>query len=131
MQWHWLRALGVCEGRSVTVYEEVHPITQLGSLAVRKRFMERLACVLPAGAKAPIALTDAGFRNPWFRLVAAHGWAWLGRCATRITCQDYVRSTDAATTQCGTCKALQDKALFAQVATTGWGQLHAAACNLA
>lgn len=25
MQWHWLRASVVCDGRSITLYEEVHP----------------------------------------------------------------------------------------------------------
>jgi hypothetical protein len=25
MQWHWLRASIVCDGRSITLYEEVHP----------------------------------------------------------------------------------------------------------
>jgi hypothetical protein len=34
MQWHWLRASVVCDGRSVTLYEEVHPRKHLGSLAV-------------------------------------------------------------------------------------------------
>ncbi len=32
-------------------------------------------------------MTDAGFRNPWFRLIAAQGWQWLGRVRNR----DFVR----------------------------------------
>jgi hypothetical protein len=35
-------------------------------------------------------MTDAGFRNPWFRLIAAQGWQWLGRVRNR----DYVRKHD-------------------------------------
>ena len=29
MQWHWLRASVVCDGRSVTLYEEVHPLPRI------------------------------------------------------------------------------------------------------
>ena len=36
-QWHWLRASVVCDGRSITLYEEVHPRNRLGSLAVPTR----------------------------------------------------------------------------------------------
>ena len=31
----------------------------------------------------PILVTDAGFRAPWFRAVAALGWGWLGRLRHR------------------------------------------------
>jgi len=87
MQWHWLRASVVCDGRSITLYEEVHPRKHLGSLVVHKRFIKRLAQLLPKSAHPPIVMTDAGFRNPWFRLIAAQGWQWLGRVRNR----DYVR----------------------------------------
>jgi hypothetical protein len=90
MQWHWLRASVVCDGRSVTLYEEVHPRKHLGSLAVHKRFIKRLAQLLPKSVHPPIVMTDAGFRNPWFRLIAAQGWQWLGRVRNR----DYVRKHD-------------------------------------
>jgi hypothetical protein len=90
MQWHWLRASVVCDGRSVTLYEEVHPRKHLGSLAVHKRFIRRLAQLLPRSAHPPIVMTDAGFRNPWFRLIAAQGWQWLGRVRNR----DFVRKSE-------------------------------------
>ena len=90
MQWHWLRASVVCDGRSVTLYEEVHPRKKLGSLAVHTRFIKRLAQLLPQSAHPPIVMTDAGFRNPWFRLIAAQGWQWVGRVRNR----DYVRKSD-------------------------------------
>lgn len=92
MQWHWLRASVVCDGRSITLYEEVHPRKHLGSLAVHTRFIKRLAQLLPQGAHPPIVMTDAGFRNPWFRLIAAQGWQWLGRVRNR----DFVKQPDAA-----------------------------------
>lgn len=88
MQWHWLRAAVVVQGRSLTLYEEVHPREHLGSLAVHRRFLKRLAGMIPDGALPPIVLTDAGFRNPWFRLVARQGWHWIGRVRNR----DFVRA---------------------------------------
>jgi len=91
MQWHWLRASVVCDGRSITLYEEVHPRKHLGSLAVHKRFIKRLAQLLPKSAHPPIVMTDAGFRNPWFRLIAAQGWQWVGRVRNR----DFVRRNEA------------------------------------
>ena len=90
MQWHWLRASVVCDGRSITLYEEVHPRQHLGSLAVHTRFIKRLAQLVPRGTHPPIVMTDAGFRNTWFRLIAAQGWQWIGRVRNR----DFVRKTD-------------------------------------
>lgn len=87
MRWHWLRASVVVEGRSLTLYEEVHPRCQLANLAVHRRFIDRLALILPPSALPPIILTDAGFRNPWFRLITQRGWYWIGRIRNR----DFVR----------------------------------------
>lgn len=81
--WHWLRASVVGEGRSVTLYEEVHPRHHLGAYVVHKHFLERLACVLPEQSSAPVILTDAGFRGTWFALIRAHGWHWVGRIRNR------------------------------------------------
>lgn len=83
MQWHWLRASVVVEGRSITLYEEVHPRRHLTAYVVHQRFMQHLAHVLPPTRQAPIIITDAGFRNTWFRLVASHGWQWIGRVRNR------------------------------------------------
>jgi len=87
MRWHWLRASVVVDGRSLTLYEEVHPRRHLANFQVHRRFIDRLAMVLPASALPPIVLTDAGFRNPWFRLLARRGWCWIGRIRNR----DFVR----------------------------------------
>jgi hypothetical protein len=38
--------------------------------------------MLPAGC-VPILITDAGFRDPWFRLVNRMGWYWVGRIRNR------------------------------------------------
>jgi len=95
MQWHWLRASVVCDGRSITLYEEVHPRKHLGSLAVHTHFIKQLAQLLPKSAHPPIVMTDAGFRNTWFRLIAAQGWQWVGRVRNR----DFVRKNETETWQ--------------------------------
>jgi Transposase DDE domain len=87
LKWHWLRASVVVEGRSITLYEEVHARQDLAARAVHRQFIKRLATLLPATTRPPIILTDAGFRAPWFRLVAAQGWYWVGRTRNR----DFVR----------------------------------------
>ncbi|MBI4986021.1 MAG: transposase, partial [Rhodocyclales bacterium] len=90
MQWHWLRASVVVDGRSLTLYEEVHPRRHLGNRGVHQRFIERLARILPPTTQAPIIMTDAGFRTTWFQLLARRGWYWVGRIRNR----EFVRSTE-------------------------------------
>jgi hypothetical protein len=81
-RWHWLRASVAVEGRSMTLYEEVHPQRLLTNPTVHRRFLARVAKLLPPGCE-PIVMTDAGFRAPWFKAVAARGWAFLGRIRGR------------------------------------------------
>ena len=40
--------------------------------------MKILKSILPDGCH-PIIVTDAGFRNPWFKVVKAMGWDFVGR----------------------------------------------------
>ena len=87
LKWHWLRASVVVEGRSITLFEEVHPRKHLAARSVHRQFIKRLAALLPPTDSPPIILTDAGFRTPWFRMVAAQGWYWVGRTRNR----DFVR----------------------------------------
>jgi hypothetical protein len=77
-KWQLLRASVAVEGRSVTLYEEVHPQHRLGSRWVQQRFLGSLARLIPAGCE-PIILTDAGFRSPWFGAVERRHWHWIGR----------------------------------------------------
>lgn len=81
-RWHWLRASVAVEGRSVTLYEEVHPQRRLGNPKVHRQFLARVAELLPPGCE-PIVMTDAGFHATWFKAVAARGWAFLGRIRGR------------------------------------------------
>jgi hypothetical protein len=81
-QWQLLRASVAIEGRSMTLYEEVHPQLKATSLSVHQAFLTRLATMLPSGC-VPILITDAGFRGTWFKLVNRMGWYWIGRIRNR------------------------------------------------
>ena len=65
-------------GRSLPLYQEVHPESLLGNPDIQQRFLDTLATLLPPGCR-PIIVTDGGFKTPWFKAVAAQGWDWLGR----------------------------------------------------
>lgn len=71
--WHLLHASVAVEGRSVTLYEEVHSQRKYGDRDVHRRFLARLAKLLPAGC-SPMIMTDAGFRSTWFDLVTQRRW---------------------------------------------------------
>jgi hypothetical protein len=80
--WQLLRASVAIEGRSMTLYEQVHPQSRATSPRVHEAFLTRLATMLPTGC-VPILITDAGFRGAWFRLVNRMGWYWIGRIRNR------------------------------------------------
>ena len=85
---HVLRAAVAVEGRSIVIYEEVHPTKQYGSAAVHRKFMEALRTVLPAQCQ-PVIITDAGFRATWFKMLDQLGFAWIGRIRNRdMVCPD-------------------------------------------
>ncbi len=86
----------------MTLYEEVHARRYLANRCVHRRFVEQLAQLLPASARPPIILTDAGFRTPWFQLLAQHNWHWIGRIRNR----DFVRNDG--------CDWFAAKSLYAQ-----------------
>lgn len=73
-----LRAAMPVDGRAVVVFESIHPAATQASPAVERKFLQQLACILPAGTQ-PILVTDAGFRGPWCCAVAARGWLWITR----------------------------------------------------
>jgi hypothetical protein len=77
-RWHLLRAAVAGRGRTLTIYEEVHPEDRKNSPEVETAFLARLHTLLPQGIR-PIVVADAGFRVPWFRAVEALGWHWVGR----------------------------------------------------
>jgi len=77
-----LRAALPTGGRSVTLYEEIHPVKKLGNRRIQQRFLRSLQALLPANV-TPIIVADSGFRTPFFREVESLGWHWLGRIRNR------------------------------------------------
>jgi len=75
---HALRAALVSKGRALTLYEEVHPEKKLGSVKVETEFLKKLSYLMPKECK-PIIITDAGFRNPWFKMILKLNWDFVGR----------------------------------------------------
>jgi len=80
--WQLLRASVVVEGRSITLYEEVHPQKLLGNANVHRRFLQRISEILPIGVRL-IVMNDAGFHAPWFKMVLERGWEFVGRIRGR------------------------------------------------
>lgn len=103
--WQLLRASVALEGRSVTLYEEVHPLKRLVAPSVHKAFLKQLFAMLPPGC-LPILVTDAGFRSTWFKLVNRMGGHWIGRIRNR----DMVRANDADEDAWTGCTALYARA---------------------
>jgi hypothetical protein len=110
--WQLLRASLALDGRSVTLYEEVHPLANATSRQVHAAFLAALATMLPAGC-VPVVLTDAGFRSTWFSLVERMGWMWIGRIRNR----DMIRPLDGDTWE--GCKLLYPKAT-GSAKSLGW-----------
>ena len=83
-----LRASVAVEGRSLTVFEDIYPLSLKEKPATHKVFMQRLKSCLPDNCR-PIIVTDAGFRVPWFRLIESLGWDYVGRVRNRTFCQKH------------------------------------------
>ena len=73
-----IRASLAFDGRSITLYQEVHGLKTKEKRATHAAFLARLKAKLSSSVK-PIIVTDAGFKTPWFREVLALGWDFLGR----------------------------------------------------
>jgi hypothetical protein len=121
-----LRAGLVTRGRTLTLWEEVHPEQSAGAAAVESAFLGKLARLLPAGSR-PIVLSDAGFRRPWYRAVCALGWDYVGR--VRGTVQTHPGAAAAAPVDDWvTCTMLHELALASRSRELGayWlGRTHA------
>lgn len=100
-RWALLRAGVVMRGRTMTVYEEVHPRSRCGNRRVHAGFVRRLHGLLPNTVR-PIVLTDAGFKNPWFEAVQALGWHWIGRVRHRTYFRPAGAGAQAVWIQCRT-----------------------------
>jgi hypothetical protein len=82
-RFHVLRAGIPVGGRTLTLYEEVHPTKDLGKAKIERAFLRRLKRIVPK-SMTPIIVTDAGFRTPWFDTVRKLGWHYVGRLRGKV-----------------------------------------------
>ncbi|WP_339721428.1 IS4 family transposase [Marinomonas primoryensis] len=73
-----IRASMAFDGRSITLYEEVHDKLTKEKPKTHRQFLSVLKALLPSKAK-PIIVTDAGFKTPWLDEVVKQGWDYVGR----------------------------------------------------
>jgi hypothetical protein len=102
-RWQLLRASVPVGGRALTLYEEVHPLSDYGKACIHNRFLRTLRRMLPEGS-SPIIISDAGFIGPWFREVERLGWDYLGRIRQNVLYRE------AGETDWIKCKALYGQA---------------------
>jgi hypothetical protein len=77
--WQLLRAAIPVGGRSLTLYEEVHPRIKLANRKVQHRFLDQLATMMPEACR-PIVVADSGFKTPFYYYVEnTLQWHWVGR----------------------------------------------------
>lgn len=79
-----LRASVSVKGRAVTLYEQAFEYKNYNSPKSHQLFLDKLQSLLPQDC-TPIIISDAGFRNTWFRQVANKGWFWLGRVRGEVS----------------------------------------------
>jgi hypothetical protein len=72
-----LRAAVAIPGRSLPIYEEVHPKSKEGNRRVHDRFLQSLKMV--TSGTRPILVADAGFRTPFFWACASAGFDFVIR----------------------------------------------------
>ena len=80
---HLLRASIVCKGRSMTLYDEIHPESPLGNSEVQGKFLQQLKKILGNDIKA-IIISDAGFKTDFFEQVNSCGFEHLGRVLSNM-----------------------------------------------
>jgi hypothetical protein len=73
-------------GRALPILEMPFNVKEFESFKAHSYFIKVLNTIVPKNVK-PIVVTDAGFRNCWFRLVLSMGWDYVGRVRGRTYCQ--------------------------------------------
>lgn len=77
-KFHFMRAAVPMGGRALPILDMAFPLSEYGSQKAHKEFVMQLKKILPERC-SPIVVTDAGFRCPWFKLMASLGWNFVGR----------------------------------------------------
>lgn len=78
-----LKASVVLRGKTMTLYEEVHPEEKLGNYEIHKLFLKQLKLIIPENIRVTVT-TDAGFRTEWFNLIKKMGWDFTGRVRSNM-----------------------------------------------
>lgn len=84
--YHFIRAAVPLGGRALPILEVPCQLKDYTSPKIHKEFLKNLSEMLPKDSK-PIIVTDAGFRNPWFKLVLSFGWDYMGRIRQNTKCR--------------------------------------------
>lgn len=77
-EYHVLRASLICDGRSIPLLSRIVPSSKQNNSEIQKKFLDTLAGAIKPETKV-IIVTDAGFRNAWFRHIKSLGWDFVGR----------------------------------------------------
>ena len=85
-KWQLIRASVAIEGRSMTLYEEVHPQSSATSLTVHQAFLTQLATMLPP-ACVPILITEVASQH--------HIQLRMHRRSSQITRSTYILQSAA------------------------------------
>lgn len=85
--YHFIRAAVPLGGRALPILEMPFPLNQYTKPKSHLLFLLSLKSILPKNCK-PIIITDAGFRNPWFKLVLSFGWDYMGRIRQNTHCRN-------------------------------------------
>ncbi|MEZ9558380.1 hypothetical protein AB4248_26425, partial [Vibrio splendidus] len=74
-----LRASVALDGRAITIFEQVFEYGQYNSPKSHQTFLDKLQSILP-NKISPIIVSDAGFRNTWFRQVQGERLVLVRSC---------------------------------------------------
>lgn len=77
-EYHVLRASLICDGRSIPLLSWIVPSEKQQNAKLQQDFLDALASAVNPRARV-IIVTDAGFRNAWFRHIKSFGWDFIGR----------------------------------------------------
>lgn len=77
-EFHMLSANICLGGRALPILTKAYHESEYAKQKTNKDFLLQLSAILPQDC-CPIIVTDAGFRNPWFKLITQLGWNFVGR----------------------------------------------------
>lgn len=75
-KYHFLRAAVPLGGRAIPIFEMAIEEGKINHPKTHKIFLNTLKDILPSDC-IPIVVTDADFRNPWFKLILSFKWDYI------------------------------------------------------